>query len=64
MAAFNKAWDVVKKRTSAQKCEIRIDEYCMGKADRIVTDFEQRVYACGPCSDHAPGNATVEVRDD
>ena len=60
MTAFNKAWDVVK----AHRCEVRIDEDCTGKAVRIVTDLGARVYACGPCSDHAPGNATVEARDD
>jgi DNA-directed RNA polymerase subunit RPC12/RpoP len=41
-------------------CEARIDEDCTGKAEWMVEGTEMRVYVCGPCVDHAPGNATIE----
>ena len=42
------------------RCELGKDKDCTGEATHIVQNEETEMRCCGPCADHAPGNATVE----
>ena len=42
------------------RCESGKDEDCTGEATHIVGNEETEIRCCGPCADHAPGNATIE----
>jgi len=42
------------------KCEVDIDEDCTGIATHIVSDGGSQTKSCHPCSDHSPGDATIE----
>jgi len=43
------------------RCESGKDKDCTGEATHTVQNEETEMRCCGPCADHAPGNATVET---
>ena len=42
------------------RCESGKDKDCTGEATHTVQNEETEMRCCGPCADHAPGNATIE----